>query len=1126
MHCGLEEMPQRGALDRFSFDAQSVGSPTATDEGRSGARSPGCSDEGRDTIKVCVRIRPANSFESRDAPSVRCIAKDALILNSGSCRDGSDKMMEAKFDWVLSGDATQANVYDVLGRRIVEGCVDGFHGCAFAYGQTGSGKSHTIFGGPLDARGLLPRIAEGLFAELDNGGSEYLVKVSYLEIYNEKVRDLLNPSTTSGVAGGQHSLEVRRHPQVGVFVEGLTHNVAETAEDVMRLVDYGHKMRVVGTTNLNAVSSRSHAVVTLNVERTFGEEVKGVRKVRRAQLHAVDLSGSERMETSGPEIRQKESKEINKSLLALSLTISRLAQQEKHSADPLHIPYRNSKLTYMLSNALMGNCKTVLLACVSPSVEFLHMTESTLRFALSAKKIQTQPVKNEEVHGNLMASLRAEIEMLRQQLSDIGAEQKGDVIERMATAQLLHSQFSSTKEELQAQAAASADQRQQVLLNLGLNSSRLTTAVALGETVSVRGDADPYLVNICDDPLLSGCLVYTIPRGKVIRMGSSPSCAIFIDGLGIQPETCSLVCNDGLIVEITVAEQDNKCTEASSFIGYDRLSGERRRSSASLTKCGARQGRRGSLFKNGVAQVFVENELVVGTRKARNKDKMRIGRAHVFQLFVPQDRQEPQDARITKLVDDLVMDSNGGHMLAKEYAAHLKERIGSERAFSVFSALQEIQPLVDEANDITDELRGGEEHEFVFKAHVLTDVTSVGRDPEIMVALHTTERPDEIDNHGIFVYRSGTSNGACSLTAVWSKSLFLSRLDAMREVYHDVCHREDPWGQTGDLDPWCKFGSGIPYIGGGEGHRPIACTGEDGVEPETEPTDGDSQNEFNISEQLSALEAEQQRMHSELVGQLIALGSELEETRAELLERIPALDLRSRTRMSSTEPSLSLDGFSSWNSGSWSRPLRGLQAPAHMGSSGSSCSARRSESLGWPTKGNWWEWVPSATSSPRGRSPVTSPMSSPMSSPVQESKDLLRGTPSARDSPRWQLRQRSPFDRSNVSPWKTRPRSSNRHITSRCIGQAVFGSSASTTPGHSTMIGTSMSSSAGPPSAAAEELVQVTARAFVRPVVLCAGPGDRTRISRGQQSPVRTVMRLSSEPPKPLPKCIRIESPL
>jgi len=785
-----------------------------------------------------------------------------------------------------------------------------------------------------------------------------------------------------------------------------------------------------------------------------------------------------------------------------------MGQQDKHSADPLHIPYRNSKLTYMLSNALMGNCRTVLLACVSPSVEFLHMTESTLRFALSAKKIQTQPVKNEEVHGNLMASLRAEIEMLRQQLSDIGAEQKGDVIERMATAQLLHSQFSSTKEELQAQAAASADQRQQVLLNLGLNSSRLTTAVALGEPVSVREDADPYLVNICDDPLLSGCLVYTIPRGKVIRMGSSPSCAIFIDGLGIQPETCSLVCNDGLIVEITVAEQDNKCTEASSVIVCDRLSGERRRSSASLTKCGARQGRRGSLFKNGVAQVFVENELVFGTRKARNKDKIRIGRAHVFQLFVPQDRQEPQDARITKLVDDLVGECNGGHMLAKEYAVHLKERIGSERAFSVFSALQEIQPLVDEANEITDELRGGEEHEFVFKAHVLTDVTSVGRDPEIMVALHTTERPDEIDKHGIFVYRSGTSHGACSLTAVWSKSLFLSRLDAMREVYHDVCHREDPWGQAGDLDPWCKFGSGIPYIGGGEGHRPIACSGEDGVEPETEPTDGDSQNEFNISEQLSALEAEQQRMHSELVGQLIALGSELEETRAELLERIPGFDLRSRTRMSSTEPAQSLDGFSSWNSGSWSRPLRGLQAPSN--------SARRSESLGWPTRGNWWEWVPSATSSPRGRSPVTSPMSTPMSSPVQESKDLRRGTPSARDSPRWQLRQRSPFDRSNVSPWKTRPRSLNCHIKSRSIGkpvaqcgsvtvpgQAVFGSSASTTPGHSTMIGTSMSTSAGPPSAAAEDLVQV---------LLVMAP--REQLLRNEKFSYRTVMRLSSEPTK------------
>jgi hypothetical protein len=491
-----------------------------------------------------------------------------------------------------------------------------------------------------------------------------------------------------------------------------------------------------------------------------------------------------------------------------------------------------------------------------------------------------------------------------------------------------------------------------------------------------------------------------------------------------------------------------------------------------------------------VAQVFVENELVVGTRKVRNKDKLRIGRAHVFQLFVPQDRQEPQDARITKLVDDLALDSNGGHMLAKEYAAHLKERIGSERAFSVFSALQEIQPLVDEANDITDELRGGEEHEFVFKAHVLTDVTSVGRDPEIMVALHTTERPDEIDNEGTYVYRSGQSKGASSLTAVWSKSLFLTRLDAMREVYHDVCHRNDPWGQAGDLDPWCKFGNGIPHIGGEEGcDRPIAIGSAseiDGVEPETEPIDGDSQNGCSISDQLSALEAEQQRMHSELVGQLIALGSELEETRAELLERIPALDKRSRARMTS------VDKYPSWKSGSL-QPLR------ELGSDSSTCSPRTSDSFSWATKGNSWEWVPSATSSPRGRSPVTTPLSSPISSPVQDYKDIRRGTPSSRDSPRWNMRQNFAFDTSNQSPGKARPRPSNSQNTSGFALKPVA---------HGATV------CSGPTLAALEGLGQASARARGGPMLLRTGPVDRVRFltSLGQPSSIRTVVRLSSEP--------------
>jgi len=788
----------------------------------------------------------------------------------------ADRILEAKFDHVLDCDSTQSSVYEQLGRRVVDGILDGFNGCVIAYGQTGSGKSHSVFGGEHEDRGLLPRIAEGLFQELQASECEHIVKVSYIEIYNEKVRDLLNPAATSG-SGGM-SLEIRRHPKVGVFVTGLTQNVAEGVEDVMRLLEFGHKIRVVGATNMNAVSSRSHAVVTLHVEQTVTDS-RGVTRLRRAQLHAVDLAGSERMENSAiGEVRRKESNQINKSLLALSCTIAKLAEQERSGTNGDHVPYRNSKLTYLLSNALMGNCRTVLLACISPLSKSLCMSESTVRFASSAKKVRTLPMKNEEVDGNLVSSLRAEIDHLRHQLSEIGAEQKREaVIERMATAQLLHSQFSSTREELQAQSLVCASRRQQVLDNLGLSNGRLASAVA-SEAVLLRGDADPYLVNICDDPLLSGCLMYALPRGKVVSMGSSATCTIRIDGLGIQPETCSVVCHDGFTVELIV-----RCDITKS--SGRRSSGSSGSGSSLLTKWRARAGRRGSVFKNSVTQVLVNNAIVERVSKLQNKDRLRIGRSHLFQLFIPQDQSAPQDTRMTRLVDEISLESYGGQLLAKEYAAHLKERIGGERAIAVFTILQEIKPLVDEANDLTDELRGGEEHELVFKAHVLTDVTSVDKDPEIMLALHSIERPDEIAEDGTCLFQldnpeGAVSHGTDSLAAVWSVQQFRERLDVLREVYQEVKERDEPWGHPGDLDPWQDRAS-IHRVQSADTVRAPDVTDE---------TDGKSA----LATQLSAVEAEQQRMHCELVQQLNAIGAELQQTRAEreaLMDHIPNLEM-------------------------------------------------------------------------------------------------------------------------------------------------------------------------------------------------------------------------------------------
>jgi len=741
-----------------------------------------------DNIKVCVRIRPPTPEEIADGDPIcvhRGSSPDTLVLQQNSGRSAA-----IPYDWVLAGEDGQNRVYEDVGHTMVQGVTEGFHACAFAYGQTSSGKSHTIFGGPGEARGLLPRLTEGLFMELRLSSVDHLVKVSYLEIYNEQVRDLLTPGGASGSSAP--SLEIRQHPDIGVFVEGLTHNVATEPQDVMRLVDFGHKIRVVGATNLNAASSRSHAVVTLHVERTVLD--RG-RRIRRAQLHAVDLAGSERLANAGAaHLRQRESKEINKSLSALSLMISKLASREQQlnrlgpiAASGVHIPCRSSKLTHLLSEALMGNCRTVLLACVAPVASKLAMTASTVHFASSAKKVRTRPHKNEELDGSLVEALRAEIEQLKENLNQIGGERKQDIVEKMLTAQLLHAHFSPTKEELKAQSQAFESRRNQVLENLGLSKAQLASLVSRGEVPKMREDADPYLVNVCEDPLLSGCLMYPLPRGRTVGVGSDPACAIHVEGLGIQPEMCCFENLDGVRVELTVGDG----------VDTPKLDGEVKK--------------RSSLSKHGCGKVFVNNQLVTGQLTLHSKDRIRIGTTHVFQLNIPQDRRAQS---VTGFVDKLVADTAvSSNRLAQEYANHLRDRIGKERTLMVLRALEHVQVLVDEANEMTEELRGGEPYELEFQAQVLADVASAAATPEVAVALYARERPEDLAPSGSWRFKSG-GVGARELRCVFSAEEFRRRLEALRDVYEEVEAREEPWGRPGDSDPW-SVSQSIPRITGG-----------------------------------------------------------------------------------------------------------------------------------------------------------------------------------------------------------------------------------------------------------------------------------------------------------------------
>ena len=307
----------------------------------------------------------------------------------------------------------QAFVYAQIGQPMLDNALKGFNACLFAYGQTGSGKTYSMMGIPSDP-GVIPRLCKELFLRASRmkaeHGSSVAVTCTYLEIYNENVRDLLNPSEMD------KSLKVRQHPKLGVFVEGLTKLEVGSEEEIGRLLDDGGKVRHVAATNMNASSSRSHAILTLSIlvkDKDDGEV--------GSSLNLVDLAGSERAAATGAEgATLVEGANINKSLTTLGMCLSRLADAAD-GKNKGHIPYRDSQLTWILNDSLGGNSKTAMLANISPASINYEETLSTLRFAMTVKKIKNNAVINEDPQQRLIRELRAEIEEIKIKISELEA---------------------------------------------------------------------------------------------------------------------------------------------------------------------------------------------------------------------------------------------------------------------------------------------------------------------------------------------------------------------------------------------------------------------------------------------------------------------------------------------------------------------------------------------------------------------------------------------------------------------------------------------------------------------------------------------------------------------------------
>ncbi|KAL5703004.1 TRAFAC class myosin-kinesin ATPase superfamily [Ranunculus cassubicifolius] len=364
-------------------------------------------------VKVLVRMRPPNKNEEEEEMIVQKVTGDSLTILGQTFT----------FDSVSDTNSTQQEIFKVVGAPLVDNCLAGFNSSIFAYGQTGSGKTYTMWG-PANAllegnlansqQGLTPRVFEQLFARIEeeqvrnaDKQLQYQCRCSFLEIYNEQITDLLDPT--------QRSLQIREDVKSGVYVENLTEELVRSMDDVTKILVKGFSNRKTGATSLNAESSRSHSVFTCVVESRCKSASDGLSSIRVSRINLVDLAGSERQKLTGTAgERLKEAGNINRSLSQLGNLINILAEVSQ-TGKQRHIPYRDSRLTFLLQESLGGNAKLAMICAISPAQSCKSETFSTLRFAQRAKTIKNKAVVNEVTQDDVNV-LREVIRQLKDEL--------------------------------------------------------------------------------------------------------------------------------------------------------------------------------------------------------------------------------------------------------------------------------------------------------------------------------------------------------------------------------------------------------------------------------------------------------------------------------------------------------------------------------------------------------------------------------------------------------------------------------------------------------------------------------------------------------------------------------------
>ncbi|KOC70525.1 Kinesin-like protein KIF14 [Habropoda laboriosa] len=550
-------------------------------------------EEENSNLTVGIRVRPLNAKEVADSkvtPIVEVNGQNIVITcESAQHSFMYDHCFMSHVDASKPGHASQEIVFQNMVLPLVQNAFEGYNVCLLAYGQTGSGKSYSMMGQESaqmntllidEASGIIPRFCQEIFTRVSaNMDTNTTVEISYFEIYNEKIHDLLT-NVNNGIK--RAPLKVREHPIVGPYIVDLSQHCVLNYKDLQTWLKVGNSQRATAATGMNEKSSRSHSIFSIILTQTQVNnpmDNEPVDASRRSKINLVDLAGSERLsQTCASGDRLKEGVSINKSLLTLGKVIAALAENTSNRKRGF-VPYRESVLTWLLKESLGGNSRTAMLGTVSPANIHLEETLATLRYACQARAIVNRIRINEDPHEKLIRELKAEVLRLRCVregyekklgisprclLDSIGPVNESNVKIKQKQEEIdkLKDQLKKTEEQL---ATTQMTWQTKLRDTEEKKNSELKYLRRCGIAIELdfhEKDKQPCLINLAADPMLSGTLLYIIPPG-LVRIGKNSGCHnssehldIMLDGPLVRPLHCTIENNNGKLMLSSEMEGD------------------------------------------------------------------------------------------------------------------------------------------------------------------------------------------------------------------------------------------------------------------------------------------------------------------------------------------------------------------------------------------------------------------------------------------------------------------------------------------------------------------------------------------------------------------------------------------